>query len=155
MTFSCCSTKLLFVTTQTWISRQTGAIMGATRNVGDDRLIGLHQLIAHVGSVSATVIRLRTVQLILRGRRVFVAHERPPLPAATVRFAFSNQHCPLGQSASDCSIASSEVRQVFRYAVATGRITQNPAGDLRVVPPPAEGNHFARPQTQSGWLKTL
>jgi integrase len=33
--------------------------------------------------------------------------------------------------------------QVFRYAVATGRATRNPCGDLRGALPPAKGEHFA------------
>jgi integrase len=33
--------------------------------------------------------------------------------------------------------------QVFRYAVATGRATRDPSGDLRGALPPAKGEHFA------------
>ena len=33
--------------------------------------------------------------------------------------------------------------QVFRYAIATGRATYNPSGDLRGALPPAKGSHFA------------
>ncbi|MCX7169275.1 MAG: integrase arm-type DNA-binding domain-containing protein [Proteobacteria bacterium] len=33
--------------------------------------------------------------------------------------------------------------QVFRYAIATGRINRNPAADLRGSLPPAKGGHFA------------
>ncbi|MCY4420488.1 MAG: integrase arm-type DNA-binding domain-containing protein [Gammaproteobacteria bacterium] len=33
--------------------------------------------------------------------------------------------------------------QVFRYAIATGRVRYNPAGDLRGALPPAKGTHFA------------
>jgi len=34
-------------------------------------------------------------------------------------------------------------RQVFRYAVATGRCTRDPSGDLRGALPPANSDHFA------------
>ena len=33
--------------------------------------------------------------------------------------------------------------QVFRYAIATGRATRNPSGDLRGALPPVKGGHFA------------
>ena len=33
--------------------------------------------------------------------------------------------------------------QVFRYAVATGRASRDPSGDLRGVLPPVKGTHFA------------
>lgn len=33
--------------------------------------------------------------------------------------------------------------QVFRYAVATGRVMRDPSGDLRGALPPAKGEHFA------------
>jgi integrase len=33
--------------------------------------------------------------------------------------------------------------QVFRYAVATGRCTRDPSGDLRGALPPVQGGHFA------------
>ncbi len=33
--------------------------------------------------------------------------------------------------------------QIFRYAIATGRATYNPSGDLRGALPPARGSHFA------------
>ena len=33
--------------------------------------------------------------------------------------------------------------QVFRYAVATGRATRDPSGDLRGALPPVKGEHFA------------
>ncbi len=34
-------------------------------------------------------------------------------------------------------------RQVFRYAVATGRAERDPSGDLRGALPPVKGTHFA------------
>lgn len=39
--------------------------------------------------------------------------------------------------------ALSSCGQVFRYAVATGRATRDPSGDLRGALPPARGEHFA------------
>jgi len=39
--------------------------------------------------------------------------------------------------------ALSNCGQVFRYAVATGRATRDPSGDLRGALPPVKGEHFA------------
>lgn len=48
--------------------------------------------------------------------------------------------------------------QVFRYAVATGRATRDPSGDLRGALPPVKGEHFAavtEPQRAAELLRTL
>jgi len=48
--------------------------------------------------------------------------------------------------------------QVFRYAVATGRATRDPSGDLRGALPPVKGEHFAavtEPKQAAELLRTL
>lgn len=48
--------------------------------------------------------------------------------------------------------------QVFRYAVATGRATRDPSGDLRGALPPFKGEHFAavtEPKQVAELLRTL
>jgi integrase len=48
--------------------------------------------------------------------------------------------------------------QVFRYAVATGRATRDPTGDLRGALPPVKGEHFAavtQPADVAKLLRTL
>jgi integrase len=48
--------------------------------------------------------------------------------------------------------------QVFRYAVATGRATRDPTGDLRGALPPVKGEHFAavtEPKRVAELLRTL
>ncbi len=48
--------------------------------------------------------------------------------------------------------------QVFRYAIATGRATYNPSGDLRGALPPVKGKHFAsitEPNEVAKLLRTL
>lgn len=48
--------------------------------------------------------------------------------------------------------------QVFRYAIATGRATHNPSGDLRGALPPVKGKHFAsvtEPGEAGKLLRTL
>lgn len=48
--------------------------------------------------------------------------------------------------------------QVFRYAIATGRATRDPSGDLRGALPPVKGKHFAavtEPKQAAGLLRTL
>ncbi len=48
--------------------------------------------------------------------------------------------------------------QVFRYAIATGRATYNPSGDLRGALPPVKGKHFAsvtEPNEVGRLLRTL
>jgi len=49
-------------------------------------------------------------------------------------------------------------RQVFRYAIATGRCTRDPSGDLRGALPPTNGEHFAaitEPAQAAGLLRAL
>lgn len=48
--------------------------------------------------------------------------------------------------------------QVFRYAIATGRATRDPSGDLRGALPPVKGKHFAamtEPKQVADLLRTL
>ena len=48
--------------------------------------------------------------------------------------------------------------QVFRYAIATGRATRDPSGDLRGALPPVKGKHFAavtEPKQAAELLRTL
>ncbi len=48
--------------------------------------------------------------------------------------------------------------QVFRYAIATGRATYNPSGDLKGALPPVKGKHFAsvtEPKEVGKLLRTL
>jgi integrase len=48
--------------------------------------------------------------------------------------------------------------QVFRYAIATGRASRDPAGDLRGALPPARGRHFAAntaPKEVAGILRAM
>ncbi|MDQ1919402.1 tyrosine-type recombinase/integrase [Massilia pseudoviolaceinigra] len=54
--------------------------------------------------------------------------------------------------------AMSNCGQVFRYAVATGRATRDPSGDLRGALPPVRGEHFAavtEPQQVGAILRSL
>jgi integrase len=54
--------------------------------------------------------------------------------------------------------ALGDCRQVFRYAVATGRCTRDPSGDLRGALPPANGGHFpavTEPAQVGGLLRAL
>jgi len=48
--------------------------------------------------------------------------------------------------------------QVFRYAIATGRVFRDPSGDLRGALPPAKGRHFAAktdPKEVAGILRAM
>lgn len=54
--------------------------------------------------------------------------------------------------------AMSNCGQVFRYAVATGRATRDPSGDLRGALPPVRGEHFAavtEPEQVGAILRSL
>lgn len=48
--------------------------------------------------------------------------------------------------------------QVFRYAIATGRASRDPSGDLRGALPPRRGNHYAaltKPAEAAGLLRAI
>ncbi|QOY95723.1 integrase arm-type DNA-binding domain-containing protein [Massilia sp. UMI-21] len=54
--------------------------------------------------------------------------------------------------------AMSNCGQVFRYAVATGRASRDPSGDLRGALPPVRGEHFAavtEPEQVGGILRSM
>ena len=110
--------------------------VGTFEHVARDWLATVHEAKVSAGHAERTRIRFEQDAFPWLGRRAIAAIEAPELLAClrrvTARGAIETAH----RLKDACG-------QVFRYAVATGECTRNPAADLRDALPPVPTRHLA------------
>ena len=110
--------------------------LGTFEHVARDWLVTVHEAKVSAGHAERTRIRFEQDAFPWLGRRPIAAIEAPELLAClrrvTARGAIETAH----RLKDACG-------QVFRYAVATGECTRNPAADLRDALPPVPTRHLA------------
>ena len=110
--------------------------VGTFEHVARDWLATVHEAKVSAGHAERTRVRFEQDAFPWLGRRAIAAIEAPELLAClrrvTARGAIETAH----RLKDACG-------QVFRYAVATGECTRNPAADLRDALPPVPTRHLA------------
>ena len=110
--------------------------VGTFEHVARDWLATVHEAKVSAGHAERTRIRFEQDAFPWLGRRAIAAIEAPELLACLRRVTARGAIETARRLKDACG-------QVFRYAVATGECTRNPAADLRDALPPVPTRHLA------------